>query len=511
MGAAQLSRAALRSARLLGAALLLAGGLLPACGGDGARDLTIVVVSLDTTRPDHLSAFGAARPTTPHLARLAAEGAVFTNARSTSSWTLPSHMSLFTGLPPGLHEVVLDFQALDLGRRTMGEIFRDAGYRTMGVFSAPYVHGRFGFKRGMDFYERGTLDPMIFDLAPGQLSEELAAREFRSHREVTSKLVVDRGLNLLRNSRSDRNLLFLHLFDPHYDYRAPAPFVKRFVDPGYKGPVTGDLVMSRPDIIHAGMPEADRRHLLDLYDAEIAWVDEQLGRVLAELEAQGRLQSTLIVVVADHGEEFFERGRIGHRAGLHDEVLRVPLLVWGPGVGVPAGLSSDASVSLCDVLPTLIDLAGLPAEPGVWGRSLRPVFEGGTLRPMPVTAALTFVSAQPRDYYVLHQSLVLDGMKVLRTMHVSWSAQDERNLAGKPDPDSVVYQVFDLAADPGETTDLYGSDDPRVARIVDAMASEDARQLQALTEFRPQGLPADSRFDMSLLDSIRATGYGAGQ
>ncbi len=492
--------------------LLLLAAALPTCG-PSERELTVIVISLDTTRPDHLSACGYARPTTPHLERLAREGTRFDQARSTTSWTLPAHMSLFTGLPPGVHDVNIDFQVLDRSRRTLGEIFKDGGFRTMGIFSGPYVHGHYGFSRGFKYYERGTQDPMLFDLTAEQRRTEIGLREHRSHTEVTSAMVVDRGLALLRNSNAPRNLLFLHFFDPHYDYKAPRRLARQFTDPAYSGPITGEG-LARSGLVRPEMSAADRRQLLDLYDAELAWVDENIGRLLEQLEVQGRLGNALIVVTGDHGEEFLEHGRFGHRNGLSEQVLRVPLIVWGPDLGVPAGRVEQAEVSLCDVLPTLVDYAGLPAEPSLYGRSLRPLLQGGTLRPAPVAAALSFFPAQPQGYYVLHRSAVFDGLKVVSRVHVQWAPAKERDLTGPIVPGSETLAVYDLRADPLETSDLSASTDPqvvlRVKAVLSAYAAEHERQREALAQFTPRGAEAGSDLGMDLYELMRAVGYAGG-
>ncbi len=501
----------MRGSWLLRVAVLAA---VPAGCGLGDRELTVIVISLDTTRPDHLSAYGYARPTTPNLKRLADEGVRFDAARSTTSWTLPAHMSLFTGLPPGLHDVLIDFHVLDRGHRTLGQIFQDADYRTMGVFSAPYVHGHYGFDRGFDYYEKGTLDPMLFDLTREQRRQEALATEHRSHTEVTSGLVVDRALALLKNSQDPRNLLFLHFFDPHYDYRAPRRLAKVFTDPGYHGPITGENVTGRTDLVHASMPPEDREQLLALYDAELAFVDENIGRLLDALREQGRLDRTLIVVTGDHGEEFFEHGRFGHRNGLTEQTLHVPLIVWGKGLGLPAGRVVSEPVAIYDILPTLIDYAGLPEEPGLYGRSLRPLIEGGSLPARPLSAALTFIPHEPQGWYELHRAVAVNGLKLVSRVHVRWSPSTERNLAGEVIDGSELVQVFDLVGDPLEQRDLMLSDDPadraRVELVRGAWDAEWDRQKAEHARFSPQGVPAGSDIGMSLLDQLRALGYAAG-
>ncbi|HTE06038.1 MAG TPA: sulfatase-like hydrolase/transferase [Planctomycetota bacterium] len=490
---------------LVGGALLGGGLGLAGCGPPGGEVLDVILVSLDTTRPDHLSGLGASRNTTPTLARLASEGAVFDSMRSAAPWTLPSHVSLFTGLPPAVHDVVIDFQSLDRSRRTLGEIFGDAGFRTMGVFSAPYVHGHYGFARGMDFYERATLDPMIFDLPRSQMKAQIGQTERRSHTEVTSRLVVDRALNLRDHVARERNLMFLHFFDPHYDYKAPPAYLRRFADPAYAGPVTGDNV-SDPAIVHAGMPAADLAQLQALYDAELAWVDDNLKRLVEAIEASGRARQTVLVITSDHGEEFLEHGHYGHRSTLHDEELRVPCIVWAPGRVKPGTVVKD-EVANYDVLPTLMDYAGIAPEPSVYGRSLRPLIEGGSLPPRPSMAALSFFSHEPAGYYVQHDSMVFQGLKLIRRIHVAWSPKDERNLSGRPDPASEQIEVYDLAADPRELHDLAAENDPRVPGLRRAFDEECRRQAGALAAYQRRGSDSSGDTGLTLQESMQAVGY----
>jgi arylsulfatase A-like enzyme len=481
---------------------IVGGGVLLS----SSQEITIIVVSLDTTRPDHLSAYGYERLTSPSLAKLAREGVIFTNARSSTSWTLPAHMSLFTGLPTGLHDVNIDFQTLDVGRPILGEIFSEAGFNTEGFYTAPYVHQRYGFGRGMEFFEPMTANPMLFDLPAREMRDQMGLREMFSHQEVTTPRVTQQALRFLRDAKRPKNLLFLHLFDPHYDYKAGPKFRAPFVDPSYAGEITGEALMSQLELISAGDP-ADLRQLEDLYDAELSFTDAHLQHVINAVKLTGRLGKTIIVVVADHGEEFFEHGRYGHRMGLHDEVLRVPLIIWGPGI-IPEGLTIEEDVTIYDVLPTLMDYADIDADPLIYGRSLRPLIEGGSLPPRASWSSLTFLHADGRDYYTLHESIVYEGLKLIRRVRVPWSPLDQRNIYNDPDWDTVELEVYDLREDPGEQTNLVLSapDDPRIELVMQAFQDEAQRQQTALGQFNPEGT-RDIDANIGVLDMIKELGY----
>ncbi len=492
---------------LRGLTLALVAWIASSCGS--GRELTIIVISLDTTRPDHLTPYGYDRATTPTLARLADEGVVFDNARSTTSWTLPAHMSLFTGQPAAVHGVEMDFHQLDPSRRTMGEYFADADFRTMGFFSAPYLHGHFGFDRGMDYYER-CVDPTIFDIPPSLRSKEVGTREVLSHQSISSNRIMRRFLNTLDQRRRPRTLGFLHFFDPHYDWLAPPRYVKRFADPRYAGIVEGREVTYQDWVLGDGLPDADLQHAKDLYDAELAWVDENLATLVAYIEEQGLSDSTLIVITGDHGEEFFEHGRFGHRVGLHDEVLRVPLLMWGPGL-LPEGLRIDDDVALYDILPTVLDYADIEAGEHVYGRSLRPLIEGAALPPRPVSSSLTMIPHPPVGYYEAHDAVVYQGLKAIRTVKRSWSPDDQTNLDGDMLDGSLVIHVYDLEQDPAETTDLFPTQDARVPAIVEQLDVAQRSQREAADRMSPVGDGIADDLGLSMAEVMKAVGYLQGE
>ena len=304
-------------------------------GYGGARG--VVMISIDTLRPDHVGAYGYGRPTTPRLDALAREGLLAEDAVSTSSWTLPAHLSLLTSLDPGAHGGV-DMEHGFNGRvPTLAEALRGAGYATHAVTSHLYVSGVYGLDRGFDHLD------------------------FHQDRKATD--VADRAMDVLDRVGDRPFFLFLHFYDPHWHYDPPATTRTLFERP-YTGDVTG---LWQDFSKRARVTPADVQHLLDLYDGEIRYVDDEVGRVLDHLRARGLDRSTLVVVTSDHGEEFQEHGSWEHQKTLYEEVVRVPLIVSGPGVTLRR---EAAQVSLLDVAPTVLAWAGLPAWPHAQGRSL---------------------------------------------------------------------------------------------------------------------------------------------
>ena len=370
--------------------------------GAGCREAekprpNVLWISLDSTRRDLLGVYGFSHPEAPGLSpspnidRLANEGVLFEEAYSTTSWTLPSHVSLFTGQPELVHGVDVDKHRLDPELSTLPEILHRAGYRTAGFFSGPYLEPEFGFGRGFERYE-ACYSPALERASDDYAAAEERLREARargaseavqrirdelkraslvlqmaSHQDRSSERVTDRVLEELERALDSgrRFFLFAHYFDPHYDYIPPPPFDTRF-DPHYQGDIGGERFLMDPRIsVPLAGGEGRRRRVLSerdmariwaLYAGELAWTDQQIGRIVARLDELGLARETLVVVTADHGDEFFEHGYLGHRNNLFEESVRIPLVLRLPGV-LPAGERVGELASNTDLFDTTLELA----------------------------------------------------------------------------------------------------------------------------------------------------------
>ena len=379
----------------------LALALLGACGR-APRDPrpNLVLISLDSVRADALGAYGARlahapdESPTPHLDRLAAQGVVYTEARATTSWTLPSHVSLFTGLPEIAHAVEQDAERIPDVLPTLAEELQRAGYRTAGIYSGPYLDPRFGFGRGFARYERGygaeleaasselevarqrlaTLDaerePERVRVARERVGQAETALEAASHRDVSAARVTELALQELARAADDERpfFLFVHHFDAHYDYRPPEEFLRRIDPRGTASSAPCDATVSDPRAVASCRLR---------YQAEVAWLDAEVGRLLDGLARQGLDGNTLVAVVADHGEEFLEHGALGHRRTLFEEVLRVPVIVRPPGAATSGSVRTDP-IALHELHAELLAELGLatgaprPAAP--IARLVRPAY-----------------------------------------------------------------------------------------------------------------------------------------
>lgn len=467
--------------------------MLGLCAGlascsDAPTGRTIVLVSLDSVRADTLD-FSA---DFPHLNELSRTATRFDQAIAASSWTLPTHATMFTGAPPQLHGVEFDDLAIDPAWPTLPQVLKDAGWSTFGWYTGWYTAGDFGFARGFDAYQNGMTGGKLIEaqlkahLERGNLEkaqEVLAGREVMGHRDITSPNVMNGVEALLATRKSDEDLfLFTHLFDPHYDYVPPAPFDARF-DPDYAGSMTGADFYQNRAIYDADkhpprqISDRDLEHIEALYRGEIAFVDEQLGRLFAALEEAGRLDGALIIVTADHGEEFFEHGGRGHRNSLHDEVLRVPLLVRDPRHPAPEIVTTQ--VGQTDIMPTILGFAGAPVPPSVTGQDLAPALRGEALPELPVLSSL--MQHHALYGYLFLESLRTSRTKLVRTM--SMPTLGELKL--------VDWNLYNLDADPGEQRDLRAKgEDPRGRAEWQALGSR-LDELRATWSSLPHSDPAE--------------------
>ena len=310
----------------------------------------VLLVSLDSVRADRVEAQRLGKPLAPTLARVAAEGATFTRAYSAYPNTLGSHSTLFTGLAPSEHRMAVvraageDF-LLKHGVATLAGEFRDAGYATAAFTENAFLSKDFGFDAGFDVFEEGPLGTPF---------------RFPAHARDT----VDRALGWLATRPASPFFLFVHSYEAHVPYE-PSPENLRAVvgeeAAGSTSPFARRFDGLQSIAFHRGtlpLTPTDLARIADLYDAEVHGLDAELGRLLAFLDSAGLSSSTLVVLLADHGEEFGDQAVLGHGESLHESGLHVPLLLRLPGT-IRAGTRVETPVGLGDVGPTIAELAGI--------------------------------------------------------------------------------------------------------------------------------------------------------
>lgn len=339
---------------LLSLALLpvFATGCSPQADVVGETDPpNILLYVVDTLRPDSLGTYGNREVATPHIDSIAAQGVVFDNAQTNASWTRASMASLFTGLYPPRHNTRTRADHLQEGIPTVARIFAQAGYTTGFVVANPNVGNYFGFKQGF----RDMIE--LYQRRGGGIvkATELLA---------TADVAVDEAISWIDAAQTPFFLTVMPI-DPHAPYDPPEGYE---VPRGeYRGLANGSL----RSLSRRKLSAADRDPIRSLYDAEIAYSDFEFGRLIQYLRDRRLLDDTIVIFTSDHGEEFWEYGRRGHGQALVDTLLQVPLVVRYPGDSrVVAGLRREFAVELVDILPSLLDLAGLAIPEGLDGRTI---------------------------------------------------------------------------------------------------------------------------------------------
>lgn len=329
------------------------GLLLGSCSGSAQEDVpstppNVLLIVVDTLRQDHLSLYGHTRRTSPALDAFSERCLVYERAYAQAPWTTPSIGALLSSRYPTSLGIRGDRSVLPSDVTTLPEVLSGAGYRTAAVVSHSFCSERWGFAQGFtDFDESNVL----------------------GHDAVTSEGVTERGLAFLEGPGVEAQpwFLWLHYFDPHCAYIEQSEAFAG-TEP-YEGPVRSGQLYSELWKQRRSLTAPDFEELRRLYDSEIHHTDHQVGRILEHLEREGLLENTIVVITADHGEEFGDHGSLGHARTLHEELIRVPLLIHVPGTQ-PGRL--DTPVALIDVYPTLLESLGLEAPTDLEGQDILP-------------------------------------------------------------------------------------------------------------------------------------------
>jgi choline-sulfatase len=394
------------------------------------QDLNVIVVTLDTTRADRLGCYGFRGVSTPNLDALAQDGVVFDNATAVVPLTFPSHSSMFTGLIPP-HHGVRDNGGffLDDDKVTLAERLKQAGYATGAFVAAWVLESRWGLAQGFDHYSDK------FELSKYKIVSLGTVQK-------TGDEVMSDTLAWLDTVKSQKYFAWVHLYDPHAPYEAPEPYATQY----------------------ASTP----------YVAEIAYTDAVVGRLTTWLRQNGQLERTVIVVTADHGESLGDHGEASHAYFIYGATTHVPFIVR-----TPWGLTgrSAARVSGADLMPTVLDLVGLPPQPAIDGRSAaRAVLDPG--------AALGHL-AYAETYFPRYHF----GWQHLRSLR-----DDRYTFIDAPEP-----ELYDLSADPGETKNIFKANSAR--------AEELRLKMEDLAKSSGEKAPERQSLDPDTLQRLAALGY----
>lgn len=419
-------------ARSPGNASLTGVELGPTLSGTNPRDLNVVVITLDTTRWDRLGAYGDAGAATPNLDRLAGQGVLFEQAITTAPLTLPAHSTLFTGLLPPRHGVRDNGgYLLDPKHVTLASVLKKNDVATGAFVGAFVLDAKWGLDQGFDtYYDK-------FDVSKYKSASlgDVARR---------ADEVVDNAMPWLEGHAGGRFFAWLHFYDAHTPYDPPEPFKSRFRSNPYAG--------------------------------EIAFVDQQVGRVLQWLDAKGLADRTIVVVIGDHGESLNEHREGTHGLFIYDATTRVPFIVRAPFESM-RGRRVKSAVRAEDVMPTVLDLLSTPGPDGMQGQSLAPLMTGAA-------TDLELVAYSESLYAFNHYGW--SDVKSLRSGRFKYIA-------------TTRPELYDLERDPGELTNIY--DERR------SLAERMATELDALAVEEPASAAAPATVDPETRERLAALGY----
>jgi len=411
----------MRCRRLVYGILLVA--MAAACSSESPEPSrpNVVMIVLDTTRHDHLGSYGHSRDTSPAIDAFASDAIRFDRAYATAPWTKPTVASMFTGLYPSRHGLQIMEAALPDGLVTLAELLGERGYATAGVISHVLLDPRHGFAQGFDEYV-----------------EVVDAED--PHESISTGRVTDAALEILSGRDSGRPLfLFVHYFDPHYNYKRHPEYG---FAPAQSGRLRGDESIYDLYELMPDMTPEEIEFIEAVYDEEIRHMDDGVGRLLGALEETLGLDDTLVVLAADHGEEFMTHGNIGHTITLYEDVMRVPLIVRPPGH--QAGKTVvHTPVSLVSIVPTVLDLVGLDIEGLVTqGRPLISALDSGDA---PDQGSVIFCET---DEQRNKRAVIVGRDKLIR------------------DEESGRIELYDIVADPDELEDLSKHRPGRVTELL---------------------------------------------
>lgn len=434
----------------------------------------VLLVGVESFRHDHSRISGYHRDTTPNLDELASESARFTRMISASSWTMPAVMSLMTSLHPSFHSVKDTSCALPDSVVTLASAFSNAGYQSAAFVSNPMLSSKFGYNSGFGLYDDFSMNfgPDAQSLL--NASGSAPARSFIQGRY--SSMITRMGRSWLTSRRDPEIPFFLYLFyfDPHYDYVPPEPYRSMFTDPQYNGSQEGRGITA---LAGKNLYDADMKHIVALYDGELRYTDEFIGKLLDGLKDAGLFDNTVIVVFGDHGDEFWEHGSVAHGHTLFDELVRVPFFIRFPDKIRP-GAVIDRQVAFVDIMPTLLDLAGIPIPSQCLGRSLLPLIRGEDVDEVP---AIMETSVHKNDLIAVRTS----NRKIIL---------NHGTLSG----------MYFLEDDPGERSNLINTDRRKEFEDVEKYMKT---YLSDLESSGKDAKPRKPDLDPDLIKQLQSLGY----
>jgi arylsulfatase A-like enzyme len=439
------------------------------------KGTNVILISIDTLRADHLGCYGYERDTSPHIDKLASEGALFINSFSTSPWTLPSHVSIMTSLYGIHHQVYYSGEKIAPSVLTLADLLRKNDFFTCAFTGGGFVSAQYGFAKGFDAYYEGRGG--VFHMN-------------------SAELIYDSFSNWIDNNRGKRFFLFLHTYQPHNPYVCPHPYNTRFLDKDAKWEHVNFLgyLGGKPGI-YKTLPDEERKNAVGLYDGEISYLDEKLiGPLVTKLKETSLYEKTMIIFTSDHGEEFFDHKAWDHGHSLYNESIRVPLIIKFPKDRFN-GMKIPQTISLVDIMPTILEEIGIECpDTLIDGKSLFSILKG---RESEDRTFLADIGANVLNSHI-PQKISMNKRKYKLILNKEFS-QEDRKFFIEPPPEKTQIELFDLLNDFKEENNI--------AEKNSALTNEILQKINEIYSQAKKGKSEKTEIDEKLKEQLKALGY----
>jgi len=447
----------------------------PAIYSQGTKKRNVILISIDTLRPDHLRCYGYKKETSPSIDSLAQDSALFLKTYASSPWTLPSHVSLLTSLSGVNHQVYYEYEKMDPTLLTLADILRQNDFFCSAFTGGGLVSSDYGFSKGFDTYQEGE---------GGVHNKNSAEQVF---------WVVSEWLD----QNKDKNFfLFIHTYQPHGPYSCPSPFDTMFLG---KDPIWRELdllgYLGGKKGIFKQLSENERQNVIGLYDGEIRYTDEMLIKPLIEkLKKMNLYDQTMIIFTSDHGEEFYDHGAWDHGHNLYDETLKVPLTIKFPESKF-RGKKIESITRLIDVLPTVLEeldvnFSGLEIE----GQSLIPLLKG---KKVGDRTFLADIASNILNSHIPQKiTMNLKGDKLILNRQFS---QEDLDFFLSPPPHTSSVEFYDLDKDPFEKKNRAAEKSKLISQLT--------QQINEIYKNAKKRKTGKAEIDEKLKEQLRALGY----
>ena len=440
--------------------------------------LNVLLITIDALRVDHLGCLKYGNTDTSNVDRLYESGILFLQAISQSSHTPESFPAILASIWP---LKLKGSKFLPNEAVTIAEILKQAGYTTVAIHSNPYLSRAFNYHKGFDFFD----DDLY--LGSSRLSAFLkrATNYIKVRPHLTAEEMNDKTIAWLKKHGSSKFFLWLHYMDPHGPYQPPREYLAEFGISKHLSYRFMHRLWRRAKVNHSSVTEEERELLLKLYEAEIKYLDDQLGILFDKIKASGLFERTLIVITSDHGEAFGEHGKFDHPRQLYEENIHVPLLIICPSK-LPAGKVISEQVRLIDLAPTIVDILNLDLNPNPFqGRSFLPLIRGEKNEtPMVVSE----VSGEDKEKNIKRFSVRGEGYKYIATFEAERITHEE---------------LYNLENDPKETHNIIEKEPDRAESFRMQLEEHIRQNHHGMVQFQAEQVTLNEE----VKDRLKALGY----